>query len=244
MRTSNPALSESTFYSVPQSLEQPMTMRGTVMKTSLLTMLVVGAGIFSWNTCLAQPNSAGLLMGVGAVTGFVICLLTIWKKHWSPVTAPLYAIAEGVFLGALSLMYNLQFNGIVLQAIMLTVAVLVGLLAAYQMNLIKATENLRLGLFAATAGIALVYLVTIVLGFFGIQIPYIHGSGLIGIGFSLFAVTIAALNLVLDFDFIENGVQARAPRFMEWYAAFGLMVTLIWLYVEILRLLAKLNSRR
>jgi uncharacterized YccA/Bax inhibitor family protein len=174
----------------------------------------------------------------------VLCLITCFKKEWAPITGSLYAAAEGLFVGALSALYETQFNGIVLQAVLLTIGVLLALLAAYSMRLIKATENFKLGVVAATGGIALVYLATIVLGFFGIHIPYIHESGLVGIGFSVFVVIIAALNLVLDFDFIENGCAHGAPKYMEWYAAFGLVVTLVWLYVEILRLLAKISSRR
>ena len=244
MRTSNPALRETTFLNVPRTLDQPMTLRGTVSKTIFLALLVAVFGTISWKTSLAVPGAAPLFMIGGGIAGLIICLATCWKQHWAPVSAPLYAIAEGLFLGAISLMYNSLYNGIVLQAAMLTLGVLFGLLAAYQSRLIRATENLKLGIFAATAGIALVYLATIVLGIFGIQIPYIHGSGMIGIGFSVFVVVIAALNLVMDFDFIEQGAERGAPKYMEWYGAFGLMVTLIWLYVEILRLLAKLANRR
>jgi len=159
------------------------------------------------------------------------------------VTAPVYALLEGLCLGALSGFFETQFPGIVLQAVGLTFGTLLALLVAYKSGVIKATENFKLGVVAATGGIALVYIATLVLGFFGVAIPFIHGSGPLGILFSLFVVVIAALNLVLDFDFIESGAAQGAPRFMEWYAAFGLMVTLIWLYLEILRLLAKLRSR-
>jgi uncharacterized YccA/Bax inhibitor family protein len=221
-----------------------MTLRGTVSKTIFLALLVVISGAISWRMSLAVPAAVPWLMGGGAIAGFIICMATCWKMHWAPVSAPLYAIAEGLFLGAVSLMYNSLHNGIVLQAAMLTLGVLFGLLAAYQSRLIRATENFKLGVFAATAGIVLVYLATIVLGLFGIQIPYIHGSGMVGIGFSVFVVVIAALNLVMDFDFIEKGAEHGAPKYMEWYGAFGLMVTLIWLYIEILRLLAKLANRR
>ena len=244
MRTSNPALRASTFASVPRAIGEPMTLSGTVSKTIVLALLLVISATISWKTSLAAPGAVPLLMGGGAITGLIICLLTCWKMHWAPVTAPLYAIAEGLFLGVLSLKYNSLQNGIVLQAAMLTIGVLFGLLAAYQSRLIRATENFKLGIFAATAGIVLVYLATIVLGFFGVQVPYIHGSGMVGIGFSVFVVVIAALNLVMDFDFIEQGAEHGAPKYMEWYAAFGLMVTLVWLYVEILRLLAKLANRR
>ena len=173
----------------------------------------------------------------------MLAIVTAFKKEWSPVTAPLYALVEGFFLGAISALYNHLYEGIVMQAVMLTFGTLFALLLAYRSGLVKATENFKLGVVAATGGIALVYLATIALSFFNIQIPLIHESGLIGIGFSLFVIVIAALNLVLDFDFIETGVEQGAPKYMEWYGAFGLMVTLVWLYIEFLRLLAKLQSR-
>ncbi len=173
----------------------------------------------------------------------MVALVTAFKREWAPVTTPIYALLEGLFLGGLSLLYEQQFPGIVMNAVGLTFGTLAALLLAYRSGLIKATENFKLGIFAATGGIALLYLVSMGLGFFGIRIPLIHGSGVIGIGFSLFVVGIAALNLVLDFDFIERGAESGAPKYMEWYGAFGLLVTLIWLYIEILRLLAKLQSR-
>jgi uncharacterized YccA/Bax inhibitor family protein len=188
-------------------------------------------------------NSNILLIG-SLIGSLILSIVTVFKKEWSPVTAPLYAVFEGVLLGAISSLFELQYPGIVLQAVALTIGTAVGLLAAYSSGWIKATENFKLGVFAATAGIGLVYLASIVLRFFGTEIPYIHESGLIGIGFSIFVVIIAALNLVLDFDFIENGCEQGAPKFMEWYAAFGLMVTLVWLYLEILRLLAKTRGRK
>lgn len=220
-----------------------MTLSGTVHKTFILTAIVAVVGAFAWSHCKSNPGSMGLFITGGAIGGLVISLVTIWKKHLSAITAPLYAVAEGLVLGTLSMMMEHMYHGIVLQAVMLTLGTLFGLLAAYQMNLIRATEKFRLGLFAATAGIAVVYLVSMVLGFFGVHIPYIHGSGLVGIGFSLFVVVIAALNLVMDFDFIETGVQRGAPKYMEWFSGFGLLVTLVWLYVEILNLLSKLARR-
>jgi uncharacterized YccA/Bax inhibitor family protein len=173
----------------------------------------------------------------------VVALITIFKKNLAPTTAPIYAVLEGLFLGGLSAMFEAQFSGIAVQAIFGTFGTMGGLLLAYRTGLIKATENFRLGVFAATAGIALLYLVSFVMGFFGKSIPFIHQSGTFGILFSVFVVIIAALNLVLDFDFIEKGEEVGAPKYMEWYAAFGLLVTLVWLYVEMLRLLAKLRSR-
>ncbi|MEY4484179.1 MAG: hypothetical protein RL693_1631, partial [Verrucomicrobiota bacterium] len=166
------------------------------------------------------------------------------KKEWAPVTGSVYALAQGVVLGGVSAMYEAQFHGLVLQAVLLTFGVFLALLAVYTLRIVKVTDKLRMGIFAATASIGLVYLATIILGFFNIQIPYIHGAGIVGIGFSLVVVGIAAMNLLLDFDMIENGVTQGAPKYMEWYAAFGLLVTLVWLYLEILRLLAKIAGRR
>ena len=251
MRSGNPALKESTFLdlgsgSVVRGNASAMTLNGTVNKTGILLLLAVMTAAFAWSqiefTAEGPVGAMPYLLG-GAIGGLILALVTTFKKEWAPVTAPLYAIVEGFFLGAISAMYNHQFEGIVLQAVTLTFGTLFALLFAYRSGLIKATENFKLGVVAATGGIALVYLATIVLGFFNINIPMIHESGIVGIGFSLFVVVIAALNLVLDFDFIESGVEAGAPKYMEWYGAFGLMVTLVWLYLEFLRLLAKLQSR-
>jgi uncharacterized YccA/Bax inhibitor family protein len=195
----------------------------------------------AWNGVLGQAYMPLLWIGLGG--GFVIALVTVFKKEWAPFTTPLYAAFEGVFLGVVSLFFNVAYPGIVFNAVGLTFGVLAALLAAYSSGLIRPSENVKLGIAAATGGIALVYLVSMGLGFFGKSIPLIHGSGPIGIGFSLLVVGIAALNLVLDFDFIESGAQRGAPKYMEWYGAFGLLVTLVWLYLEILRLLAKLQGK-
>jgi uncharacterized YccA/Bax inhibitor family protein len=246
MRTANPALNDKTFQNigvVPQS--DAMTLQGTVNKTAIMLLLVIAGAAYTWSLFIeGDLGGMSMWMIAGAIGGFIVSLVTIFKKEWSAVTAPLYALLQGFFLGALSSIMESQFPGIVIQAVALTFGTAGCLLVAYRSGIIKATENFKLGVFAATGGIALIYFVTVILGFFGIHMPYIHESGLIGIGFSLFVVVIAALNLVLDFDFIEKGAEHGAPKFMEWYAAFGLMVTLIWLYVEILRLLSKLNSRK
>ncbi|KGQ19743.1 putative membrane protein [Lysobacter dokdonensis DS-58] len=251
LRTGNPALKESTFLDIGSGTVvtrdgQAMTLNGTVHKTGLLLLLAVLTGAFAWNSAAptaegVSPSALIFLIG-GLVGGLVFSLATIFKNNWAPVTAPLYALFEGLFLGAISAFMEFQYPGIVLQAVMLTMGTLFALLMAYRSGLIRATENFKLGVVAATGGIALIYLATIVLRLFGTDIPYIHESGVIGIGFSLFVVVVAALNLVLDFDFIEKGVDASAPKYMEWYAAFGLMLTLVWLYIEFLRLLAKLRD--
>ncbi len=242
MRSGNPVLNDSTFRDVAPAGAR-MTLSGTVNATLMLTGLLMLSAMFTWKKVAVDPAGAMPWMIGGLIGGLVMAIVTVVKKEWSAITGSLYALAEGLFLGAISAMYEAQFHGIVLQAVLLTGATLTALLGAYRMGWIKATENFRLGVAAATGGIFLVYLLTWVLGFFGIQIPFIHESGLMGIGFSLFVVTIAALNLVLDFDFIERGCEAGAPKHMEWFAAFGLLVTLVWLYLEILRLLSKLARR-
>jgi uncharacterized YccA/Bax inhibitor family protein len=240
MASGNPTLNDSTFETIAVRQGPAMTITGTVSKTGILLALVILGSTFTWNT---QGPLAMPLMISGAIGGFIVALVTAFKREWAPVTAPLYALLEGLFLGGISAIYNAQFNGIVLQAVMLTFGVLAVMLALYQTRVIKVTEKLRMGIFAATGAIALVYLVSMVLGIFGIQIPGIFGNGTIGIVFSLVVVGIAAFNLVLDFDVIDQGIAAGAPRYMEWYCGFGLMVTLIWLYLEILRLLSKLQRR-
>ncbi|GAB3743169.1 Bax inhibitor-1/YccA family protein [Lysobacter olei] len=250
MRSGNPALKDSTFLdlgtgSVVSGAQDAMTLNGTVNKTAFLLVLTLAGAMYTWSLFFSSNGTANLMpyVLVGGLGGFVVSLVTIFKKTWAPVTAPLYAALEGLFIGAISAVFELKFPGIVMQAVGLTFGTLAALLMAYRSGLIKATENFKLGVVAATGGIALLYLVNIVMGFFGKSMPFIHDSGLMGIAFSGFVVVIAALNLVLDFDFIESGVEQRAPKYMEWYAAFGLLVTLVWLYLEILRLLSKLQSR-
>ena len=222
-----------------------MTLNGTVNKSGILLALILVTAAFVWGK-YEGPESAAAIMpwvAVGGIGGFILAMITIFKKTWAPVTAPVYALLEGLFLGGISAMFEARFPGIVMQAVGLTFGTLAALLMAYRSGLIRATENFKLGVVAATGGIFILYLVNFGMSFFGKSIPFIHESGLLGIGFSAFVVVIAALNLVLDFDFIENGVEEGAPKYMEWYGAFGLMVTLVWLYLEILRLLAKLQSR-
>tara|TARA_X000001036_G_scaffold439385_1_gene490343 strand:- start:317 stop:970 length:654 start_codon:yes stop_codon:yes gene_type:complete len=217
-----------------------MTIDGTVNKTAISLFILVGCGYLSFNSV-----STGLIIGC-AILGFIIALVTVFKKEWSPITVPIYAAVEGVLLGGISFLYNSMYEGIVTNAIFLTVGILLSLLMAYKSGLIKPTENFKLGVVAATGGIFLIYLISFIMGFFGsgMSIMDPNNASLMSIGFSVFVIIIASLNLVLDFDFIEEGSEKGAPKYMEWYGAFGLLVTLIWLYLEILRLLAKLNSRR
>ncbi len=252
MRSGNPALSESTFLdlasgSVVARPDQAMTIHGTVNKTGILLLLTVLTAAFAWSQSVdayGQVSSSAMMYTIGgAVGGLILALVTVFKKEWSPVTAPMYALVEGFFLGAISAVFNMKFPGIVFQAVLLTFGTLFALLMLYRSGVIKVTEKFKMGVFAATGGIALVYLASFVLSFFNINVPVIHDASLLGIAFSLFVVAVAALNLVLDFDFIETGAAAHAPKYMEWYGAFGLMVTLVWLYVEFLRLLSKIQQR-
>ncbi|MCB0405244.1 MAG: Bax inhibitor-1/YccA family protein [Bdellovibrionales bacterium] len=246
MRTSNPALSDKAFGAATAvSPTDRMTIQGTVNKTGVLLLLVIAAASYTWREFYStwDPSSVAPWIWVGAFGGFAVAMVTIFKKEWAPITAPLYAVLEGLFLGAVSATFEAQYPGIVIQAVGLTFGTLLALLAAYKSQMIRATENFKLGVVAATGGICLLYFVSIVLGFFGIPISFIHSSGTAGILFSVFVVVIAALNLVLDFDFIENAAYRGVPKHMEWYGAFGLLVTLVWLYLEILRLLAKSRRR-
>jgi uncharacterized YccA/Bax inhibitor family protein len=245
MRTSNPALNERAFQGERAVLGETMTLQGTVNKTGVLLICAVATAAWTWNLFLHShsPQSVMPLAILGGIGGLIVAMVTIFKKEWAGITAPIYALLEGLVLGSISAILELRFPGIAIQAVSLTFGTLVILLLAYRSGIIAVTEKFRLGVIAATGGIALFYIVQIVLGFFGIHFTAINGSGAIGIGFGIFVVIIAALNLVLDFDFIETGVRVGAPKYMEWYGAFGLMVTLIWLYFEILRLLSKLRSR-
>ncbi len=248
MRTANPALNSKTFqdYSSRAGTVDSMTIQGTVNKTGILLCCLLLTAGWTWNMFYTSGNPAAVMpwMIGGAIGGFVVALITVFKKTAAPVTAPIYALLEGLFIGGISSTFEARYPGIVIQAVGLTFGTLFALLFAYKSGFIKATENFKLGVVAATGSIMLIYVASIVLGFFGIRVPFIHDSGPLGILFSLAVVVIAALNLVLDFDFIEHGAEQGAPKFMEWYAAFGLIVTLVWLYIEMLRLLAKLRSRR
>lgn len=240
MRSGNPTLTAKTFTS-QADIGERMTLRGAVNKTFLMLVIVVLGASIAWNE-FAATGAPPAWAWWGSIVGFVLGLVITFRRTSAPTLAPFYALAQGVTLGAISAIFETRYPGIVPQAVGLTFGTLFALLLAYKSGLIRATENFRLGLFAATGGIALLYLVSFVMGFFGRSIPLIHSSGPWGLAFSGVVVAIAAFNLVLDF--IEEGERVGAPKYMEWYAAFGLMVTLIWLYLEILRLLAKSRSRR
>jgi uncharacterized YccA/Bax inhibitor family protein len=252
MKTSNPALGSKTFENLPGAgyggmidAVNRMSLSGTVHKTGILLVCAMATAGWVWHMFVQSRDmtEVGPWLMLGAFGGFVMAMVTVFKKEWSPVTAPLYALLEGLVLGGLSAVFDFRYPGIAFQAVGLTFGTLFVMLLAYSSGMIKVTQKFRLGVIAATGGIMLFYLAQMILGFFHVQFLAVNGSGPLSIGISLFVVAIASLNLVLDFDFIEQGVAYGAPKYMEWYGAFGIMVTLVWLYLEILRLLAKTRSR-
>jgi len=249
--TSNPAFSREMFPGYEQVYGAPrttaMTVQGTIGKTFGLLAILSATAFWSWNAMASGQLAFGALIG-SMIAGFIAAMVTIAKPTVAPWSAPIYAALEGVFLGALSQVIEMRFHvkypGIAMQAVTLTGGVLFMMLFVYSTGMIRVTDKLRAGIVTATGALCLFYLVTFVLGFFGVQMPLVFSSSLPGIGFSLFVVGLAAFNLLLDFDFIEKAAHSEAPKYMEWYGAFGLMVTLVWLYLEILRLLQKLAERR
>jgi uncharacterized YccA/Bax inhibitor family protein len=244
VRSGNPTLKNNTFnkYNGLAKGNRMMTIEGTVNKTFLLFILLCVSAGYVWNQYFTGNNTNHFII-IGVIAGLLFALITTFFPKISPITAPLYALFEGLLIGGLSAMFEAIYKGITIQATLLTFGTLFILLIIYRLRLIKVTKNFRLGVMAATGAIFLVYLVNLILSFFGMNVPYLHDNGIIGIGISLFIVVIASLNLVLDFDFIESASNQGVPKYMEWYGAFGLMVTLVWLYIEILHLLAKLRSR-
>ena len=247
-RTKNPALNSKSFQgSLASNTLDVMTINGTVDKTAISLCILIVAGYFTYTSSMLW------LILPGFIGGFIVAMITIFKQQWAPYTVPVYALLEGLMLGGVSKLYEsiqgqngeLLYEGIALQAITITVCILLSLLLAYRANIIKATENFKLGVFAATGGIFLIYIVDFIMSFFGtgISVLNIQNSSTFSILFSLGIVVIASLNLVIDFDFIEEGAEKGAPKYMEWYGAFGLLVTLVWLYLEILRMLAKIRGR-
>src|ERR1017187_1497838 len=247
LKTSNPAFAGNTYTvnGVGVGYGPTMTISGTVNKAGILMLCVLATAGWTWSQFFTNgPAAVGGYTMIGAFGGFIAAMVTIFKKEWSPITAPIYALLEGLFLGSLSAMLEVRFPGIAIESVALTFGTCFCLLLAYRSGMIRATEKFTLGIVAATGGIAIIYFLSMILGLFHVQVPGIFGSGPVGILFSLGVVVIAALNLILDFSFIEQGASKGAPKYMEWYSAFGLMVTLVWLYLEIIRLLSKLRDRR
>tara|TARA_X000000368_G_scaffold390614_1_gene353972 strand:+ start:2695 stop:3456 length:762 start_codon:yes stop_codon:yes gene_type:complete len=246
LRSGNPALNKNSFKNLtvnkstgPILRDELMTIKGTVDKTAISLLLMIASGYYTFSEQIVS------LILPGAIIGLIIAIFTIFRKQYAPLTVPLYALSQGLFLGGISFMYSQMIEGIVYNAILLTVAILLSLLLAYRSGIIKPTENFKLGIFAATGGILLFYLISIIASFFGTGFSVLDptNGSMTSILVSLFVVIIASLNLVLDFDFIEEASENGAPKYMEWYGAFGLLVTLVWLYLEILRLFLKINSR-
>jgi len=247
MQTSNPALTDNTFSGYGHvDRSNAMTVQGVVIKTAVLLLIVIASAAWTWIRYIksgAEPSTMTPWITIGALGGLVLALATVFKPTWSAFTAPLYALVEGLLIGGLSAVMEQAFPGIVMQATLYTFGTLIAMLAAYQTGLIRATENFKFGVVAATGGIFVAYLISWGLSFFGVQVPFITGNSTFSILFSIGVIIVAALNFILDFDFIEKGAEKGAPKYMEWYGAFALMVTLIWLYIEFLRLLSKLRSR-
>ena len=246
-KSGNPTLSEKAFQSVVVTdYTNTMTFRGTINKFGFMLLMLLGTAFYSWKEFAEGGNVAPLLYG-GLFGGLVVALVITFKKEWSPYLSPLYALLEGLCLGAISSMYNSAFAAkapnLVINAVGLTFGTAIAMYFLYSFKIIKATERFKSVVFGATAGIAVFYLITMVVGFFGVNIAFLHEGSPLGIIFSLFVVVIASLNLIMDFDRIEQCAIAGAPKYMEWYCGFGLMVTIVWLYLEILRLLSKLSSR-
>ena len=252
-KSSNPAFGTNIFnQSVTGTDEGVMTVKGTINKTAIMLLIVIFAATFTWRKFMGAmdpalpgsmpPGVIGWMLG-GAIGGFIVALITVFSPRRAAMTAPIYAVLEGLFLGAVSAMFEAMYPGLVMRAVSLTFGVFIIMLLLFRSGTIRATEKFRTVIIAATGGIALVYLVSFVASMFGANLGFMNGGGLVSIGFSLVVVVVAALNLILDFDMITKGAEARAPGYMEWYGAFGLMVTLIWLYLEMLRLLSKLSSR-
>jgi uncharacterized YccA/Bax inhibitor family protein len=243
LRTSNPALRDDVFNVARVDGGATMTVNGTVNKTGLLLILALLTASASW--VLGTGGGSGVAgWAIGAsLVGLAVAIATIVRPRWSPVTAPIYALVEGVVLGLVSMWFEASYPGIAIQAVALTFGVFGVMLVLYRTGVIKVTQRFRAGVLGATLGIAVVYLASLVLGLFGVRVPFLNDASPLGILISLAIVTVAALNLVLDFDLIDRGARSGAPAYMEWYAAFGLLVTLVWLYLELLRLLAKLRER-
>jgi uncharacterized YccA/Bax inhibitor family protein len=251
-KSGNPALSENKFRDTVLAdvvtHENAMTINGTLQKFGFLFLMVLGTAFYSWKE-FAEGGNVVPLIWVGALGGLVVAIILVFKQQWSPYLAPLYALLEGLFVGAVSAMYNYAFAekapNIVINAVGLTFGVAIAMYLLYSFRIIKATEKFKSVVITATVGIAIFYVIVLVLRMFGFDnMPFLHEGSTFGIIFSLFVVTIAALNLILDFDMVEKGAEMGAPKYMEWYGAFGLLVTIVWLYLEILRLLSKISGRK
>jgi uncharacterized YccA/Bax inhibitor family protein len=256
LATSNPAFNQEMFANYEQvygaSRSTTMTIQGTIGKTFALLAILSATAIYTWNAT-ANGQLQGVVIPAAGFGGFMLAMITIFRPSLSPWTAPVYAAFEGVFLGAISCLIENsmvdqlgqpRYPGIAIQAVSMTTGTLFVMLFLFATRLVRVTDRLRAGIMGATGALFLVYMIAFVARLFGANVPFINDPNPIGIGFSVFVVGLAAFNLLLDFDFIEKGAEAGAPKYMEWYGAFGLMITLVWLYIEILRLLRKFQDRR
>lgn len=246
MRSSNPAMTGKIFEKAGtvSAGGSVMTINGTINRVGIMLLLLIAAAAYTWNMVTgADPGRAGTLAIVGAVGGFIMALVTIFRPQSSAITAPVYAILEGLFLGAISAIINERYPGVAFQAVLLTIGTLFTMLFLYRSGRIRATPKFRQGVMMATGAVFFAYLISWILGMLGMSVGFMHSTGPLGILINLVIIVIAALNLIMDFDFIEKGSQMGAPKYMEWYGAFGLMVTLIWLYIEFLRLLSRFSGR-
>ena len=243
-KSGNPALNKNTFNNIQtHAATDVMTLDGVAAKSLAMLVLCVFFGVIGWNLAAQQSHMLGLYVWGAMISGLIVAIITIFKKTVAPFTAPLYAALEGFVLGVISQLFEASYAGIVLQAVLLTLGIFISMLLLYLFRVIRATENFKLGVAAATGGIALYYVAHLIVGFFGKDLPLVNSSSTWGILFTILVIIVAAMNLVVDFDFIEQGVAKKAPKYMEWYASFGLFVTIVWLYLEILRLLVKSRSR-
>jgi len=250
-KSGNPTLTEKMFdksLELDASLQGSMTVRGAMNKFGFMMIMLIAGAAYNWHLYEEmKQDTMQTLMYVGVFGGLITAIAISFKPNWAPFLAPIYALLEGLFIGGISVIMNAAFAksypGLVIQAVGLTFGVAISMFILYNFRIIKATERFKSVIFTATLGVGIFYLLTMVLRLFGVNVSFMYDSSLLSIGISLFVVAIAALNLILDFDMIEQGAERGAPKFMEWYGAFGLMVTIIWLYIEMLRLLSKLSSR-
>lgn len=246
LRSSNPVMTGKIYEKVGATAagSSTMTINGTITKIGLMLLLIVAAAAYTWNIVMgADPGKAGTLAIVGAIGGFIMALVTIFRPKSSAITAPIYAILEGLFLGAISAIINTRYPGVAFQAVLLTIGTLFTMLFLYRSEIIRATPRFRRGVMMATGAVFFAYLISWIMGMLGMPIGFMHSGGPLGIVINLVIIVIAALNLIMDFDFIEKGARMGAPKYMEWFGAFGLMVTLVWLYIEFLRLLSRFSGR-
>jgi len=251
-KSSNPTVTEKVFKNslgTADASAGTMTIGGSIGKFGFLLLMVMGGAFYTWNLLgKGQMSLLNTMMMVGIFGGLITAMIVIFKPQLAKYVAPLYALLEGFALGGISVMVQSAFAeaypGIVLQAVGLTFAVALGMLALYAFRVIRATQKFRSIIFSATLGIMIFYVITWILGLFHVNVAFMYDSSLLGIGISIFIVAIAALNLILDFDMIERGAEMGAPKYMEWYGAFGLMITMVWLYLEILKLLSRFAGRK